>query len=232
MPEYFRDSLYMEGTMFKNYLKIAFRNINKKKGYSIFYIFGLAVCIACFTLILLWVNNEFGYDNFHKDNDRIFRIVMNTKSESQDMTQARVSAPLIPIIKANYPEVESAARLFTQGEEIQIQRNDTGFIEEKVYYMDDDIFNILSFPFTMRNSENALSRPQTIVISEKIAHKYFGNENPIGSMLQVNSKAMEVSGVIKNFPDNINLKCDMLILCLKRRQNLKIHLLVTCINNS
>ena len=211
IPEYFKDSLYNGVVMFKNYLIIAFRNINKKKGYSTFNIFSLAVCIACFTLIMLWVNDEFSYDNFHEDKDRIFRIVMNTKSESQDMTQARVSAPLIPIIEEKFPEIESAARLFAPAEEIQIQKNDTGFIEEKVYYTDNDIFNILSFHFTKGNPENALNRPQTIVISETIAHKYFGKKNPIGSMLQVNKEAMEVSGVIKNFPDNTHLKCNILI---------------------
>jgi putative ABC transport system permease protein len=136
---------------------------------------------------------------------------MNTRSETQDTKSARVSAPLIPIIKENYPEAESAARLLVPWWEISIQKDDKAFQEEKVYYTDNDIFNILSFTFIIGNPEKALRLPRTMVISENMAQKYFRNENPIGSVLQVNDEMMEVSGVFKNLPDNTHLKCNILI---------------------
>jgi len=195
--------------MFKNYLKIALRNIIRNKGYSIINILGLAIGMACCLFIFLYIQEELSYDNHHKNVDRLYRVVMHFESESFTADFAKVGPPVGLKLREDFPQVESVARLMKNYRPL-VKYENKKFYEERFYYAEPELFDIITFPFLQGNPNNALSRPNTIVISEAIAEKYFGDENPVGKTLTIDSKTFEIKGIIQNYPSNTHLKCDFL----------------------
>jgi len=190
--------------MFKNYLKIAFRNIRKYKGYSFINIASLAIGIACCMLIIFHVGFELSYDNYHKDADRIYRIGLDRNLPGEKNICAMVGYPLAAHLKKNLPQVEYAGRI--QRRNVLIKKEDKVFYENNFFYADNDIFNIFTIPFIRGNAEQALINPGTIVISQSMANKYFGEEDPLGRMLTVDSNDFQITGIVKDPPSNTHFK--------------------------
>jgi putative ABC transport system permease protein len=195
--------------MIENYIKTAFRNLKKHKGYSFLNIAGFAVGMACCLLILIYVRHELSYDQYHKDAERIFRIVQDIRTKTANRIFAPISPMVAPTLKKDFPQVEKAGRIWARGN-ILIKREDRKFYESLFMYADNEIFDILTIPFIQGNPEQALTRPYTLVVSERMAVKYFGAEDPIGKAIQVNDTDFEVTGVVENAPENTHLKYDLI----------------------
>lgn len=194
--------------MIKNYIKIAFRNIGKRKGYSLINIGGLGIGIAAAILISLYAINELTYDSFHENSDDIYMVYKEriTPTGTQDTYDTWV--PLKIELEETYPNVIGAARTFTQ--DVWMEAEGKKFREE-VVYTDPELFEMFSFP--LKNSiETSFPSLQSIVISEEIAQKYFGNENPVGKVFRLAyERDYVVSGVLKEIPQNSSIQIGMAI---------------------
>jgi putative ABC transport system permease protein len=198
-------------TMLKNYFTIAFRNLRKHKFYTFINIFGLAIGIASCLLIVLYVNNELGYDKHHKDGDRIFRVNSEIKFGANHLRMAVTPAPLAETMRHDYPEVQTAGRFLNSGS-VLIKRTEQNFKESDVIYADSSVLNIFTIPFIQGSSQKALSDPFTAIISEKMAAKYFPNENPIGQSLVIENKDnYKVTGVFQNMPTTSHFHFDIIL---------------------
>lgn len=198
--------------MFRNYLKVALRNLKKYKVHSFINIAGLAIGMACCILILLWVQDEISYDRFHEQGDNIYRVIVENHSTDQVYDQWESPGPLAPALKEEFPEIIKSTRYFKNPNEILIRYNDKKFMEAGLSMADPDLFDIFSFPFVRGNPRKALSGHMSIVITEEIAKKYFGDEDSIGKTLNMSKELnFTVSGVIKKLPPNSRFQFDFLI---------------------
>ena len=195
-------------TMFRNYLKVALRHIKRRKVYSFITILGLTIGMACFILIGLWVKDELSFDKFHEKKDRIYLILNRMQDGNADFN---ITYALGLALKAEYPEVEEACRVCLWfGSHVKYQ--DKIYAERNIYLADPSFFKIFSFPFIKGNPETALSDRFSIVLTEQIAQKYFGDEDPIGKVLHVALMQGDftVTGVIENIPLNSHLRFDII----------------------
>jgi putative ABC transport system permease protein len=196
--------------MFINYLKIAFRNLKKNKGYSFINISGLAVGIACCIVILLFIQNEFSYDKYNKNYDRIYRVRLDAKISNNELNTAESCAPCGPTFVQEIPEVENFTRIRNFGFPV-MRYKDKAFSEEKFFWVDSTFFDVFTVHFIEGNPKTALSQPNSVVITESTARKYFGNEDPMGKMLNSdNRRDYLVTGVIDDFPVNSSFHFDFL----------------------
>lgn len=196
--------------MIKNYLKIALRNIKKHKGFSLINISGLALGIACFFLIMLYVQFEMSYDKFHKNSDRIYRAVPGLYN------YVFTPPPLAPILKEEYPEIESIARISRFGisrrDRILFSHKEKQILENDVFLADPEIFDVLTLDLIKGDPQTALYDPNSIIMTEAMAEKYFGNEDPMGKTLTYeNSHAFQVTGIMRNYPENSHLSINFII---------------------
>lgn len=192
--------------MIRNYFKVAIRNLLRQKGFSFINIFGLALGISCTALIGLWVNDELSYDRFHNDHERIYRI---TSTLPELKVHAAVSAaPFASTFKNEIPEIEDAVRMSNINRDL-IQVGDVKFEEKGIIYADSNFFQFFSFPFIKGDPKSALQNPEGIVISEKMALKYFGSTDILERTIRKNNhEDFTVTGVIKNVPPNSHLQFD------------------------
>ena len=197
--------------MLKNYFKIAFRNLWKHKVFSIVNILGLAVGMSACFFIFSYVRFETSYDNFHSKGDRIYRIVSDVKTPSETIQSGITIAPLAIYLKKDFPEVEDALRLSTV--EVMVKKGDVKFREERSVLADSSLFNVLDFTLIEGNKNTALKEPMSIVFSESVAKKYFGNSNPIGEQVLLTDAGIiaTVTGVMKDLPGNSQIKADIFI---------------------
>lgn len=197
--------------MLTNYFKIAFRAIRRQKGYSAINIIGLALGISVCALIALWVKDELSFDRYHANADRTYRVDGDIKFQGQAFSLAVSPPPLVPTLKSEFPEIEDATRFLANGTWNFTVENKT-FREEQVAYSDPSVFNVFSVPFVSGNGVQALTQPFSMVLTEEVAQKYFGNENPIGKSLKGdNNKMYTVGAVIKRFPSNSHIRFNVLI---------------------
>ena len=194
--------------MFKNYLKIAVRNIKRHKGYSFINVAGLAVGMACCILIFLYVNHEVSFDRFHKNASRIFRATKEYKFFGKLTHSAITPNPLGAALRESFPEVESAVRICSKEKKL-VSREDKSFFEDDFFLVDPSFFDVFTFPLLKGHPEMILSDPWSVVISEKAAEKYFGNEDPIGQTLTYEKKyEFKITGVLENIPENSHFRSD------------------------
>jgi putative ABC transport system permease protein len=189
--------------MFRNYLKIVLRNIAKHKGFSFINISGLALGLACCLLIFLYIRDELSYDKYHHNADRIYRVTRDFVSQGGkvDLHLAQVAPPFSPLLQNDFPDIEQAARILHSNSLFRYE--DKIFNEENVFIAEPAIFKIFTIPVISGNPENALNEPFSVMMSEKIARKYFGNENPVGKLMQLdNQLPVKVTGVYESFPAN------------------------------
>ncbi len=165
--------------MLKNYLKIALRNFQRHKGYSFINIAGFAIGMACCLIILIYVRHELSYDKYHRDVERIYRIVIDIRQQTANRVFALISPTVAPALKADHPQVEYAARSITTSSRL-VKKEERLYYEDLFMYADQELFDIFTIPFIQGNPQEALTRPQTLVISERMSQKYFGNSYPIG----------------------------------------------------
>jgi putative ABC transport system permease protein len=196
--------------MFKNFFKTALRNLMRNKFYSAINIVGLAIGITACILIMLYVQSELSYDKFHDKADRIYRVNLFAVLSDDDINQPVTNPPLARAMQSEIPEVEEAVRL-TGFQQPVIRHNDDVFNESKWYFTDPNFFKVFSASFINGNPVNALDQPNTVVLTETTAKRYFGKNNPIGQFLTwENDRDYQVTGVIKDFPENSHLKPDFL----------------------
>jgi len=213
--------------MFKNYVKISLRNIKKQKVYSLLNIAGLTIGMSCCILIMLFIQDELSYDKFHKNGDRIFRVVAST-SDDNIPTNANGIFGTGPALKREFPEVLEFARIreMGYGTKIFVKHGEKKFYEENFFFADSTFFTFFSFPLKRGNPETVLRKPNSIVITQETAERYFGNENPIDKILTVDpynmGEMMEftVTGIAENVPDNSHLQFDFLASYMNQKENL------------
>jgi putative ABC transport system permease protein len=201
-----------EFELFGNYLKIAWRNIKRYKGYSFINIFGLAVGLACCILILLWVQDELQYDRFHTNLNDLYRINAEFHKTEPLTHYWPVCAPLAPALKEEFPEIINTARFTRLRRGQLVKYRDKNFLESRICLTDPDFFSMFTFPLLEGDPQTVLSDPQSIVLVESIAKKYFGNENPVGKVLNINTEHdFTVAGIVAEIPENSTIKFDILL---------------------
>ena len=203
--------------LFGSYLKLFFRKMKKQKGYSFINIIGLVAGIACCILILLYVRFELSYDAFHEDADRIFRVGGILKTQRGVTHSAGAPPALGAVLKTDFPQVECSSRL-TSLRPVIVTYKDNMFKEDRVRNVEPVIFHIFRIPFVKGNPSTALERPNTLVLTETLARKYFGEEDPVGKsikieniVLETDSPFYEVTGIVEDFPANTHFKYGILI---------------------
>ncbi|QHT71980.1 FtsX-like permease family protein [Rhodocytophaga rosea] len=197
--------------MFYNYFIIAFRNIKRNKALSAINIFGLATGIATCLIIMLFVQHELGYDRFHEKADRIVRVIFKGSIQGEKLNEAHVMPPVAQTLLADYPEVQEATRLRQYGIP-RVTYKDKSFKEDAFAFADANFFQVFTLPFLQGDPKTALLEPNTIVISQAIARKFFGNEDPIGKVLTFKdfNTSCKVTGVMVNMPYNSHFHIDIL----------------------
>ncbi len=198
--------------MYKNYLKTAFRNLWKYKGYTLINILGLAIGIACVILIMLYVQSELSYDQYHPNKDRIYRLNLGSTNPQTGEYVDRAIGPyrLAKELKVDFTDVPSIVRFAPQGREL-VEYEEELYPEEQLAFADPDIFQVFHFPLLEGNPETALDDPFSIVVSESIAKKYFGQDNPMGKELTIRDRLFKVTGIMEDVPENTQLQYDILV---------------------
>ncbi len=209
-PRYIKINLTWSFIMLKNYLKIAFRNIRKHKIYTFINISGLAIGMACCLLIFLWVKFELGYDRFHEKADRIYRIANEAQIGKTEINQTMTSAPLGPRLKADYPQVEEALRIYLRTNTLVTQDNNN--FREDILFADSTFFDMFSFVLIKGDSRSALCKPNSVILTESTAKRIFGENNPVDKLLKLNgNNIFTVKGVMKDVPDNSHFHFDIVV---------------------
>jgi putative ABC transport system permease protein len=202
--------------MLKSIFKIAVRNFTKRKTYSILNLLGLTIGITCCLLIFEYVAYERSYDSYNKNATRIYRVQESDYQGGRlEVKWASTSPAVGPTLKKDFPEIENFCRLIQWNVQLINPANNAVFSEQKVYMADNSALSILQMPLIKGNPANALTGVNKIILSEKTAQKYFGNQNPIGKTLYNevadDRRPLEVTGVFKDLPSNSHLVIDMLI---------------------
>ncbi len=196
--------------MFKNYLKIAMRNIFRNKVFSFINVSGLAIGMACCVLILLFVQDEMTYDRYHKKSDRIYRLIALNRSGGEERFFAPIGAPVAEIFDKTLPEVQKAVR-FNKGSRILVEWKDKKFFEERFFFGDPSVFDVFDFAILKGDPRTALSAPFSVVITETTAEKYFGNTDPVGKNIIVDKKSsFHITAVMQDVPSNSHFHFDFL----------------------
>jgi len=197
--------------MIKNYIKTAFRGLMKNKGFTFINVFGLALGLATCLLIVFYVFDELSFDKFNVKANRIYRINNNVKFGGSENSYAVSPAPTAAAMKADFPEIEEVARFRNNGGN-QVKKGNKNIIEDRMIYADNSIFDIFTLPFINGSKSNALTAPHTVVITEKMALKYFNSTNVVGKALTFNDTSLyKVTGVIKDIPKQSHFNFDFFI---------------------
>lgn len=198
--------------MLKHYLTISTRNIFRNKFYSVILVFGLAVGIASTLLLGMYVLNELSYDDFHTKKDRIFLVGVDSKEGEEEGQYGWTTPPTGPAMEKFFPEIETTTRLCFWYDDLVVSKDDKQFPEKNVIGADSTIFDVFTIPLVAGEPRSALTEPNSVVISESIAKKYFGEVNPLGQTLHFESFFSEskITGVMKDYPDNGHFKIDIL----------------------
>jgi putative ABC transport system permease protein len=197
--------------MLKNYFKIAWRNLVRNRAFSAINITGLAIGLASCMLISLYVLDELSYDRFHEKGDRIVRVVFKGIMQGGEMKEAHVMPPTAAALKADYPEVQESTRL-RQGGSPLVLLNQKLYTDDRLAFVDSNFLQVFTFPLVEGNVKTALLQPNTVVISEKLAEKYFGKQNAMGKLLTFKDwkTPYTVTGVMKEMPAHSHIRYDML----------------------
>jgi|WetSurSiteA1Bulk_404760.scaffolds.fasta_scaffold00568_3 putative ABC transport system permease protein len=197
--------------MLKNYFINALRNMRKQRGYIIINVCGLAVGLTSFLFITLYVIHELSYDRFHENYENIYRLKVVGRMAGSEIDQAVTAAPMAKAMVNDYPEVLLATRVTNLGEWL-IRFGDKKFNEEGVLFADSSFFSVFDFKLLRGDPKTALERPRSMVLTEEYSKKYFGDQDPMGQKMSVESDTIlyTVTGVVQNVPDNSHIKFDML----------------------
>ncbi len=200
-------------SILKQYMMVLIRTAKKHKVYTIISLTSLILGIACAGLIYLYIQKEISYDRFYSQADQLYRI--NHTSETSDRSYAYAPLPMTPYLIDNSEAVLDGVRIFKyrRASPVTLKSTNRSFNEPRFGWADPNIFELLDLPFVNGNPKGILDRPNTVVISETLAKKYFGVEDPMGQLLEFGSAEitkMEVVGVFKDFPSNSNFQFDLI----------------------
>lgn len=197
--------------MLKNYLKIAWRNLKKNKVFSFINIMGLTIGITCCMMIFLYIMNEFSVDKFHKNGDSIFRVTRGFMTNNSVRKVPYLSAPYAKALETDYAgKVKQIVRVMPSNGLLTL--GTTAYNEKKVYITDANFFSFFSFPLIKGDPVKALKDPNSIVLTESTAKRYFGKEDPIGKTVELDkSLQLKVTGIAKDVPTNSHLDFDMIV---------------------
>ncbi len=197
--------------MLYSYIKIFFRTMSRHKVFSIINIGGMAIGITCFLVLSLFVLDELGFDDHNLNKDRIYRVLVHIRFNGIDQTNAKSCAPIGPYVKSIFPEVDNFARIGYPGQH-NLRYGEKVFREGDIYMADSSYFSIFTHPFKYGEAKNSLNKPNSMVISETAAIKYFGDVNPIGkSIIADDTSSFIITGVMKDFPRKSHFRCNFLV---------------------
>jgi putative ABC transport system permease protein len=196
--------------MFKSYLRSAWRNLIKQRSYSLINIAGLSIGITVCFIIVMYVQEELGYDRFNEHAGRIYRVAFRANINGGKINEANVMPPVAAAMKRDFPEVEDATRLVARGI-AAISYQDKKFKEDRFALIDPNFFNVFTLKFIKGDATSALSQPNYVVISQKTASRIFGNEEAVGKLININNspEPYQVMGVVENLPENSHYKFDV-----------------------
>src|SRR5437879_5262319 len=207
-----------ENRMIQNFVKVAFRNLAKHPLYSFINIGGLAIGLACTILILVWVRDELSYDRFHPGAENIYRMNWDFKLDNAEGIGPGTPPPLAATLAREVPGVVSSTRLRDMSTTI-VRSRDKFFSEGGILAADSNMFDVFGFQLIQGNPKTALMAPNSVILTEATARKYFGTEQPVGRFLTIGKNGRNlfgayqslftVTGVVKNPPHNSHIRFDM-----------------------
>jgi putative ABC transport system permease protein len=208
----FKTKLYGSVAMFKNYFRMAFRNLNKHRGYTSINIFGLALGLSAVILILLYLQFEFTFDRFHAHADHIYRVGIRHLQEGNIEGDSHVFTPPIgPDLRNEMPEVEDFVRMSTL-RPAYLEVDGKAYKENRLCYASPGLFRVFSFPLKSGDSRRALEDPYSLVLSERAAGRIFGTRDPLGESVQIGPEGLyRITGVVENPPANSTIQFDVLV---------------------
>lgn len=193
--------------MRRNHLKVVLRHLSRHKGYTFMNVAGLAVGMVCCLFILFYVLDERSYDRYHERADQIYRVAMEQQFPDREVASALTPRSLAHVLASDYPEIVQATRLSRERtERVLVRYEDQHFFEETVFFTDPNVFDVFTLPLLRGNPETALKNPWSVVITEAMAQKYFGSEDPIGKVLSIRLRGdgdafdYRVTGIAKEMP--------------------------------
>jgi len=197
--------------MIRNYFIAFIRFIGKHKAYSLNNLLGLSIGMASAVLIYLWILDELSFDTFHENYDNLYRFVQTQHYEDGDFFVAATPAIMSPTFEELFPEIIETARFRPGLPEVLVSYEDKKFYEHRVAFADQEFFKLFSYRFINGSAENPFPNINSLLITEHIAEKYFGDEDPIGKTININqSEVYTISGVLENIPANSHLQFDIL----------------------
>jgi len=197
--------------MLRNYIKTAVRGITKNKFHALLNILGLAIGFSAFIFIFMYVSNELAYDKYHQKADRIYRIESDFNISGSHDQFAIVPIPMAPALAIEYPEIESFCRFNDVGNSL-FRYGEKEFYEEAFYFVDSTVFDIFSYNLLSGNPKTCLVQPFSIIISESVKNKYFGDKNPMGEIIESGSgRKYKVTGIMEDVPRNSHLWFDAML---------------------
>jgi putative ABC transport system permease protein len=199
--------------MLKNYFKIALRNLLRQKGYMLINICGLAIGIAACLIVYAFIRHEWTFDRFHERSQQIYRVIQHEREMTREAHSfAETPAPLGPTLAAAHPQVEQFARVFVN---TTLVRREQNIFDERLHFVDPALMSIFTFPLVSGDPHQALSDPSSVVITESMAKKYFGADNPIGKTISIqfgsSFQDLVVSGIAEDVPPNSSVRFDFLL---------------------
>lgn len=208
IPEFIKNGLYWRYTMFKNYVKMGIRSLSKYWGYTTINISGLAIGLACCVFIFLWVRDELSFDHFHDKADRIYRVATNLERVDQPENKTAYTPVNLGLALLNdYPSVQKAVRM--KYRRLYVHKENRKFYESRFVFADSDFLYLFSFPLKSGEMETALNEPYSLIVTQSMAKKYFGNEDPLGKTLMVEqSHPFKITGIIEKIPSNSHFQFD------------------------
>lgn len=197
--------------MIKNYLKSSWRNLRRDVSYSFINISGLAIGIAACLLITLYIIDELSYDKFHEKSDRIYRLYVDGQFGNNKFLSPYIPNPAKDALLQEFSQIESVTHFFDT-DQVRFEYDNKVFIENRVFYTGSDFFEVFSFPMVKGDAKGALSKPNQVVLTESAARKFFGDEDPMGKMIEVNrNELFRVTGVCEDVPDNSHFHFNYLL---------------------
>ena len=202
--------------LFNNYLKVTYRNFVRQRLYSLLNLSGLVTGLTCFLLIYFYIQDELSYDRFHSKSDRIYRVLEHFESEGVGEHSASLPFPTGPALKNDFPrQVEHAVRLFNFQSPTLTLANvpaDKAFTESQIFFADSNFLEVFDFALLEGNRKLALDQPHSLIITESMAKKYFGEEDPIGKVLRFQeTQDLQVAGILEDAPLNAHFQYDAII---------------------
>ena len=196
--------------MFKSLVKNAFRNITNKFGYSFLNILGMTLGITSALFLILYVSDELSFDRYHEKGDRIYRVQSHITETDDEFTWIVAQIPFAQQVMEDYPEVENVSRLF-DFQRALFKNGDIEFTEEEVMYADSTFFDIFTYKTLEGSTKEALDKPNSIVLTETMADRYFGGEPALGNTLTVGEEVYTITAVMEDVPRNSHIRFDGLV---------------------